>query len=262
MNEKPAIAIEVSPEMTTLIGPGATDQAPLPAEAALLIFSPRGDACPPMIRIVAEPEPNDVAAATRTSDVLALLVKHHALKRLFGWSAEAYDGAQYHLSHELGAIALSLRSCDREGGSLTAYRLAKSIELLCEAVAAIQADNLVPIALHGALTERDTRAIVTARRLIDKQWHEKLTLDGIARAVGINRAKLTRGFRDLYGRTVIETLAERRLVEARAKLLTTDLPVSTIGYASGYLNNASFTRAFGRRFGVSPSDCRAIGRAA
>jgi AraC family transcriptional activator of pyochelin receptor len=40
-------------------------------------------------------------------------------------------------------------------------------------------------------------------------------------------------------------------------LRTTDLPVSSIGYENGYLNNASFARAFSRRFGLSPSDFRA-----
>ena len=69
---------------------------------------------------------------------------------------------------------------------------------------------------------------------------EKLTLDQIARSCGINRSKLSRGFRELYRCSVSEALAERRLAEARQQLLATDLPVSLIGYRSGYLNNASF----------------------
>jgi AraC family transcriptional activator of pyochelin receptor len=40
-------------------------------------------------------------------------------------------------------------------------------------------------------------------------------------------------------------------------LLATDLPVSSVGYACGYLSNASFTRAFSRRYGVVPSRLRA-----
>ncbi|MEX6650950.1 helix-turn-helix domain-containing protein [Pseudomonas aeruginosa] len=35
------------------------------------------------------------------------------------------------------------------------------------------------------------------------------------------------------------------------------MPVSSIGYQCGYLNNASFTRAFSRQFGTTPSSLRA-----
>jgi AraC family transcriptional activator of pyochelin receptor len=45
-------------------------------------------------------------------------------------------------------------------------------------------------------------------------------------------------------------------------LIATDLPVSLIGYRNGYQNNAAFTRAFGRRFGPSPSSFRNIRMAA
>lgn len=73
---------------------------------------------------------------------------------------------------------------------------------------------------------------------------------------------MARGFRETYGCTVSEALAERRLAEARRQLIATDLPIGLIGYRSGYLNNASFTRAFGRRFGQSPTDFRACAVAA
>jgi AraC family transcriptional activator of pyochelin receptor len=98
--------------------------------------------------------------------------------------------------------------------------------------------------------------------MIEERWHEKLTLETIARACGLNRAKLTRGFRDMFACTIAEALAEQRLRQASRMLLTTDKPVSSIGYENGYLNNASFARAFSRRFGVSPSDYRACGVAA
>jgi len=61
----------------------------------------------------------------------------------------------------------------------------------------------------------------------------------------------------MFDCSVAEAIAERRLEQASHMLLTTDLPVSSIGYENGYLNNAAFTRAFGRRFGVSPTDYRA-----
>ena len=54
----------------------------------------------------------------------------------------------------------------------------------------------------------------------------------------------------------------RRLAEAQRQLIATDLPIALIGYRNGYQNNAAFTRAFGRRFGLSPSTFRTTGIAA
>ena len=77
-----------------------------------------------------------------------------------------------------------------------------------------------------------------------------------AGACGINRANLTRGFRAMFRCSIADALAERRLGGARVMLLSTDLPVASVGYACGYLN-AALTRAFSRRFGLPPSQLRA-----
>ena len=160
------------------------------------------------------------------------------------------------------AIVAVLRQPPAAPEARTPYRLAKAIELLCETIRIFGDRGLAPLTAEGALSAADTRRVMAARQMIDERWNEKLTLDGIARACGVNRAKLTRGFRDLYDCSIAEALADRRLSEARRLLLTTDLPVSSVGYESGYLNNASFSRAFGRHFGRSPSHFRALGVAA
>jgi len=154
--------------------------------------------------------------------------------------------------------------CDppAHGKARTTYRLAKSIELVCETVRLFEAGEMVAAVCESVRAEADSRRLIAARLMVDERWNEKLTLDQIARACGLNRAKLTRGCREMFHCSIAEALAERRLLEARRLLLTTDLPVSSIGYESGYLNNASFSRAFGRHFGRSPSDYRAIGVAA
>jgi AraC family transcriptional activator of pyochelin receptor len=249
-------AIVISPEMTTLIGTGDLDSISTPDKAALLVFGFGGLGAPATIRIMANAAGEPLGNADEGASAISLVVAHAALTRLFDWSVEGEHGARYHLPSELRSIALALRDCPMRGESLSTYRAAKSVELLCEAVHLLATDALVPVATDGVLSLADSRRLVDARRIIDERWSEKLTLDGLARACGINRAKLTRGFRELYRCTVAEALAERRLAEASRRLLTTDLPVSKIGYESGYLNNASFARAFGRRFGVSPSEYR------
>ena len=138
----------------------------------------------------------------------------------------------------------------------TPYRLAKSIELLCEILNAHRTGQLAKVSAPSTITLRDIERIIAARKIVDECWHEKLTLCQIAQRCGLNRSKLARGFRQMYCCSVNEALLERRLAEARRQLISTDLPVGMIGYRSGYNNNASFSRAFCRRFGVPPSNFR------
>jgi len=246
----------VSSEMTTVIGQGSVDDGALPSQSAMLVFALGGVGTPATLRIVSDTIHETPGAAAEGEGSLTLVVQRATLDRLFGWCPTGAGGARFHLTSELRAITVALRHCPIGGAAREPYRLAKSIELLCETVRLLVAGTLVPVAAEGAMSLADSRRLVDARRIIDERWSEKLTLDGLARACGINRAKLTRGFRDLYRCSIAEALAERRLGEASRRLLTTDLPVSKIGYDSGYLNNASFARAFGRRFGVSPSEYR------
>jgi AraC family transcriptional activator of pyochelin receptor len=255
-DERRIEAIIISPEMTTLIGTGHLDSVSTPDQAALMVFAFGSLGSPATIRIAAHASAEPLGDAAEGASTISFVIAHAALRRLFDWSAASQDGARYHLPSDLRMIALALRDCPMRGETRATYRASKSVELLCEAVQLLATEALVPVAVDGILSLSDSRRLVDARRIIDERWSEKLTLDGLARACGINRAKLTRGFRELYRCSVAEALAERRLAEASRRLLTTDLPVSKIGYESGYLNNASFARAFGRRFGVSPSEYR------
>ena len=245
--------VEVSPEMTLLLGAGPLGGAPLPSEHIVLAFDV--EAQTPTVSFDPEPSPASIAADTR----LLLVIRRSAFIRVGGTLPE---GNAFHLPSALRGIARAIRDCALTGETQTIYRLGKGIELLCETISLLATDDLLPLTAEGVLSLEDTRRIVAARRMIDERWNEKLTLDKIARACGLNRAKLTRGFRDMFNCSIAEAIAEQRLSQAKRMLLTTNLPVSSIGYENGYLNNASFARAFGRRFGVSPSDLRACPAAA
>ena len=249
--------IIVSPEMTLAMGHGPIGAVPLPADPVIFDFQLGGAGAEAAVRIGVTADQADHAA-----ERLQLFLARDALLRLGGRNPEAKDCHGYHLPSELRAIALALRDCPAQGESRKVYRLAKSIELMCETIRLVGEGNLVPLAPEGDLSFADTRRLMMARRMIDERWHEKLTLEQIARTCGLNRAKLTSGFRDLFACSIAEALAERRLSHASRMLLTTDKPVSSIGYENGYLNNASFARAFSRRFGVSPSSYRSCGVAA
>jgi AraC-like DNA-binding protein len=162
----------------------------------------------------------------------------------------------FHLPSDLRAIAAKGLRSELTGAARVAYRTGKGLELLCETAQLWLQAKLVALHAGSGLSATDMQRLFSAKRTIVEQFEKKLTLDSIGRACGLNRAKLTRGFKTVFGISIAEALSEERLLRASVLLQTTNKPVSNIGYAAGYLNNASFARAFARRFGVCPSEFR------
>ncbi len=253
----PREVIVVSPELTIVLGADALHDLPSPSGAITISYCLGAiGASATVAMALIEPA---AAAGTRPAGAsrIDLLVAPAVIARLA--AAPPVDGQEpcRHLTSDLRAIALALRDCAMTGDARDIYRAAKGVELLCETFRLREEGQLVPVAGEGALSQADSRRILAARQLIDERWSEKLPLERIAALCGLNREKLSRGFREMFNCTVAEAIAERRLSQASLMLLTTDLPVALVGYDNGYRNNASFTRAFGRRYGVTPTDYRA-----
>lgn len=242
--------IDVSPEMLSFVGQGALPDCAWPHDCVMLEFALGTGSSAPVLRY----EPHPEQAMDESACDVVFVVQRSACHRIFGHAPEV--SGTWHMPSSLRALALAIRDCDAQGPARETLMLARSIELLCQCFAEIARGELVPAESGGMLSDLDAQRIAAARRLIDERWQEKLTLEDIARTCGLNRDKLARGFRAIYQGTVAELLAENRLNGARSLLLSTDLPVSTIGYRCGYLNNASFTRAFSRRFGIAPTQLR------
>lgn len=247
--------IEVSPEMLTLLGVGDAGGHRWPPRSIAFEFDDQ-------LQCTFHAKPHaQLLDRRRDQPRVIMLVDRCACERLLGGEANFEDGATYLLPPELRAIVLAIRDCRMPPEAALPYRLAKSIEFICEILRVLGEGKLVA-AGSGSLSFADCRRISAAKQLIDDHWEEQLSLSTIARRCGLNRSKLSRGFRELYRCSISEAIAERRLSEARRQLIATDLPVGLIGYRSGYQNNASFSRAFCRRFGVPPSNFRAQSAAA
>ena len=245
-------AIDVSPEMLTLVGVGDLGEHRWPSCSVAFEMALADGVSSFLFHEL----PTCESLGTSNEPRLILIIAREACERLLGRELGLPDRAVRYLTPEMTAIAVTIRDCILPAAASTPYRLAKSIELICEILNAHRTGGLAEASAPASLTRRDVERIAAARKLIDEHWSEKLTLCQIARHCGLNRSKLARGFRELYQCTVTEALVERRLAEARRQLISTDLPVGLIGYRSGYQNNASFSRAFCRRFGVPPSNFR------
>ncbi|WP_338503556.1 AraC family transcriptional regulator [Sphingomonas kaistensis] len=246
--------IQVSPEMNALIGAGSLDPSSFPDQAVAFSFQ------------VADPSATvafhgaaDAEALQSVEAPLLLIVARSACLRIFG---SLPDEGVFHAPPAIRAIAGAILQCSLPEPARTTLRLAKSIELLCETFQLFAEDALISTTRDAQLSYSDCQRIRAARRLVETRWNEKLTLESIAAACGLNRSKLARGFRDLFDNSVAGLLSEQRLSAAQQMLLATELPISSIGYRCGYGTNAAFTRAFSRRYGVAPSGYRAASLAA
>jgi AraC-like DNA-binding protein len=99
-------------------------------------------------------------------------------------------------------------------------------------------------------------AVERARRFIDENWREPLTLDAIAAAARVGRFHLCRLFRTELGTTPVAYIQRRRIEEAARLLTESDDKVINIAYATGFGDLAHFNRLFRRLMGMAPGDYR------
>ncbi|MCS6800951.1 MAG: AraC family transcriptional regulator [Chloroflexota bacterium] len=91
---------------------------------------------------------------------------------------------------------------------------------------------------------------------INDHFAEPISLVDVARAVGRTPGYLTTTIRNATGRTVLEWITARRMIEARRLLVETDEDIATIGERVGYADPTYFIRQFRRIHGVTPLSWR------
>jgi len=92
---------------------------------------------------------------------------------------------------------------------------------------------------------------------MDGRFDQPLNLVAIADAAGYSRAHFSREFRRVFGSSPRAYLITRRLERAAALLRNTDHPVARVCHEVGLTSVGSFTAAFTRTFGRTPTAYRA-----
>ena len=91
---------------------------------------------------------------------------------------------------------------------------------------------------------------------IEDHITEDITVEDTAKSVGVSSFYFQKGFAMLCGFTVSEYIRNRRLALAGNDLLVTDEKIIDIALKYGYDSPDSFTRAFTRFHGVTPTSVR------
>ena len=88
---------------------------------------------------------------------------------------------------------------------------------------------------------------------------EVLTLQSLAEKFDVPKYQLHRRFRRRIGVTLAKFVEQTRLNAAVDKLMLHETSVTEVAFECGYQNHETFTRAFHRKFGVSPAEFRSHG---
>ena len=94
---------------------------------------------------------------------------------------------------------------------------------------------------------------------IEENLTEKLTVEEIARQALISPFYFQKGFSMLCGFTVGDYIRQRRLALAGSELVSTDAKIIDIAVKYGYDSPDSFTKAFTRFHGITPTAARRDG---
>lgn len=98
------------------------------------------------------------------------------------------------------------------------------------------------------------------KKLIDEMWNEKHILDKQLENIGISNRRIVDIFKEEYGITLTEYIANLRLEEVKFLLKTTDDAIIDIAYSVGFGGLSSFYSFFKKRVAISPMVYRRISR--
>lgn len=135
---------------------------------------------------------------------------------------------------------------------LTSLKLLQILIMLCSEADAAQQSPQPDTAGQA----RRRQIMDQARALIQKHYHEPLSLDDIAEALHISPYHLSHVFSAESGFTLSSYLTSIRMQRAAELLRTAKLSVSEIAVAVGYRDPQYFSRVFRSNFGTSPSAYR------
>lgn len=125
-----------------------------------------------------------------------------------------------------------------------------SEEFMHERIREFSERQRIPLRVRLGTSQPKLVEVVT---LMEANIHEPLSLDELASHANTSRRQLERLFRRYLGCTPTRYYLELRLTRARQLLLQTDMPITDIAMACGFVSPPHFTKCYHDRHGHSPS---------
>lgn len=176
------------------------------------------------------------------------------LRSFFRGRADAPASVSLPLPPRLLTTLDDIVAAPHQGRLRQTYLQAKMIELVCEVVAAMhQPRQGAARPAGGGLTYHERQQIEAAAVIYRKELGTPPSVRDLAARVGLNRNKLTLGFRDLFQCSPHEYANEIRMDRAHCLLQDKRMSVREVAGVVGYTTASAFSRAYSEHFGFAPS---------
>lgn len=118
----------------------------------------------------------------------------------------------------------------------------------------LQSDNAEPI--RQIVKDLFSERRFSFSEIVDAHIYTSVSVASLAQLTHCSLSTFKRKFREIYQSSPARYLTEKRLEKVAELLLTSDTPISHIGYENGFESPEHLSRAFKKQFGQTPSAYR------
>ena len=137
----------------------------------------------------------------------------------------------------------------QELNALMTHRARKPRTLVCPVIGIVERESTRPLTPAAHIVRR-------ALEFIKANAAKGIGVKDVVAHLKISRRLADLRFREIEGRSILQTIETRRLELAERALTETERPVKAVARESGYRNVKTFEAAFRRKHGLSPSAFR------
>ncbi|WP_106918051.1 helix-turn-helix transcriptional regulator [Chryseobacterium aurantiacum] len=94
------------------------------------------------------------------------------------------------------------------------------------------------------------------KKFIDENYHRNIKAEEIGKFMGVNQNMIRKEFKAEYHTTISHYISELRMLRAKKLITDKEMMIKEIAIECGYEYIQNFTRAFKKKFGVSPEHLR------
>ena len=168
----------------------------------------------------------------------------------------------------MGQVADEKTDLDNLRAVLKSYYYDSSeADEICKAIPTVNSERLKSfvsimticaeyMTLTNALSSTIPKLPELTKMYLHENFAEKITIEKMCKAFSCSKSTLLSSFKKEYGKTVINYLSELRVDEAKRLLSFTDFSISEISDATGFYDQAYFSKVFSKEVGITPSDFR------